>query len=148
MRSTLQGHGAAQASESDAACVLVTTSARYELDEDGMCRAVSPLDGVITKGAERCIGAQYVACLHGSADGLLAGEPLCGGYALFIGRGTGSRMALLKTQRIKAEQWPEDEVARPSQMPPQLKSTMQWPIAVANAEIQQLIPALPVPKLD
>ena len=46
---------------------------------------------------DRCVGAQYAACLDLSSDEGLIPDPRVGCHALFIGRGTGARMALVKT---------------------------------------------------
>jgi hypothetical protein len=74
-----------------------TAACTYLLDDDGVCRAIT-----ITPpppGSERCIGAQFVACLDMRTEGGLVGELRAGAAALFAASHEG-RFVLLRTQPI------------------------------------------------
>jgi hypothetical protein len=76
-----------------------TATCTYLLDEDGVCRwALSPA-GPPPPGAERCVGAQFVASLDLSSEGGLVGELRPGAAALFV-RQEGARFVLLRTLPI------------------------------------------------
>lgn len=143
MTSTLQGHdapAAVRAAEAGETCILRTDGCEYVLDDEGICRQV-------TGGNERCVGAQYVASLDPDADGFLSAEPKPGTYALFVGRGTGLRMALLKTAQLISVEWQDvaGEPQRPVE-PRNFKSTLlKWQIGTEPGT-PLLIPSVPVPK--
>jgi hypothetical protein len=76
-----------------------TATCTYLLDEDGVCRSAVAPGGPPPPAAERCVGAQFVACLDRSAEGGLVGELRQGAAALFV-RQEGRRFALLRTLPI------------------------------------------------
>jgi len=73
-----------------------TGTCTYLLDDDGVCRWTQSPTGQPVPGAERCLGAQFVACLDLSAPGGLVGELRVGAAALFA-RLEGGRFVLLRT---------------------------------------------------
>jgi hypothetical protein len=99
-RTTLQGHKRPDLAIDHATFLLHTTTCTYALDDEGICRDIISKGERLPRGVERCRGAQYVACLFRDSDDGMVGDPRVGGRALFVGRGTGLRMALLKTGRI------------------------------------------------
>ena len=100
IRTTLQGHKAPELGTAGATCLIYTASCIYALDEDGFCQDVLPLGVTLSQSMTRIKGAQYVASLEPySAEGLV-GDPRAGTRALFIGRGTGAKQALLRTGPI------------------------------------------------
>jgi hypothetical protein len=99
-RTTLQGFKRPELALDDATFLLHTTTCTYALDDEGICRDIIPRGDRLPRGVDRCRGAQYVACLYKDSDEGMVGDPRIGGRALFVGRGTGMRMALLKTARI------------------------------------------------
>lgn len=112
LRTTLRGHKRPDLAVDSATLLVHTTNCTYALDDDGICRdviavAATPgVEAIVPRGAARCRGAQYVACLDMRSDDGLVGEPRVGGALLFVGKGTGTRMALLKTARVvKVEEY-------------------------------------------
>jgi hypothetical protein len=100
IRSTLQGHKAPDLGVTGATCLIYTASCIYALDDDGFCQDVLPLGVSLSQSMLRIKGAQYVAALEAySAEGLVA-DPRIGTRALFVGRGTGTKQALLRTGPI------------------------------------------------
>src|SRR4051812_8831201 len=77
-----------------------TRTCIYLLDEEGVCGWALPTGDAPPIGAERCIGAQFVACLDLSVDGGLVGDLRLGTCALFA-REEGGRLVLLRTQPIE-----------------------------------------------
>ena len=75
-----------------------TRTCTYLLDEDGVCGWVLSPTGDQTQ--DRCIGAQFVACLDLREQGGLVGELRIGAAGLFARR-EGGRMVLLKTSAIE-----------------------------------------------
>ncbi len=85
---------------SDIAYGVHTATCTYLLDEDGICRwAQARAGGPPPPGADRCVGAQFVACLDLRAEGGLVGDMRPGGAALFV-RSEGGRMVMLRTLPI------------------------------------------------
>jgi hypothetical protein len=76
-----------------------TATCSYLLDEDGICRWALAPGGPAPPAAERCVGAQFVACLDLHSEGGLVGELRIGGSALFVRR-EGGRFVLLRTLPI------------------------------------------------
>jgi hypothetical protein len=75
-----------------------TRTCTYLLDEEGVCGWVlSPSGG---QAQDRCIGAQFVACLDLQEQGGLVGELRVGAAGLFARR-EGGRFVLLKTSTIE-----------------------------------------------
>ena len=77
-----------------------TTTCTYLLDDDGVCRWTLAPGGLAAPGTDRCVGAQFVACLDLSVPGGLVGELVVGGAALFAHLENG-RLVLLRTPPIQ-----------------------------------------------
>ena len=77
-----------------------TRSCTYLLDDDGICRWTLAPTGVQVPGAERYLGAQFVACLDVREIGGLVGELRNGATALFA-RSENGRLVLLRTPVIE-----------------------------------------------
>ncbi len=75
-----------------------TRTCTYLLDDDGVCGWVLSPSGDQTQ--DRCIGAQFVACLDLREHGGLVGELRVGASGLFA-RQEGGRLVLLKTSVIE-----------------------------------------------
>jgi hypothetical protein len=82
-----------------------TRACTYLLDEEGICRWVLSRRGTATD--DRCVGAQFVACVDTSVEGGLVGELRPGSSALFVGF-TDGRLALLRTKPILLVEVPVD----------------------------------------
>jgi hypothetical protein len=95
---------------SDMTYAVHTATCTYLLDDGGVCRwTLSPI-GVAGSGTDRCIGAQFVACLDLRAEGGLVGELRVGAAALFV-RADEGRSVLLRTlpiDRVEIREQPED----------------------------------------
>jgi len=103
---------------SDMAYAVHTRTCIYLLDDDGICRWTLAPSGVPAPGAERCVGAQFVACLDLRAEGGLVGELRIGGAALFAQVENG-RFVLLRTPIIDyVEHRAEEEAPLPPPAPP------------------------------
>jgi hypothetical protein len=76
-----------------------TRSCTYLLD-DGVCRWTLAPTGVPVAGADRYLGAQFVACLDVREIGGLVGELRIGAAALFA-RSENGRLVLLRTPSIE-----------------------------------------------
>jgi hypothetical protein len=76
-----------------------TAACTYLLDDDGVCCAIT-VSPAPPPGSERCIGAQFVACLDMRTEGGLVGELRLGAAALFVAARNG-RCVLLRTQPIE-----------------------------------------------
>ena len=63
---------------------------------------------------DRCVGAQYAASLQPNTTHGLVADPAPGAHALFIGKGTGMRMALIKTPPITRVVFAADDAAAPA----------------------------------
>jgi len=77
-----------------------TRTCTYLLDDDGVCLWTLSPGGRAAPGADRCVGAQFVACLDLSVPGGLVGELVVGGAALFAHR-ENERLVLLRTLAIE-----------------------------------------------
>ena len=77
-----------------------TMTCTYLLDDDGVCRWTLSPSGLAAPGTDRCVGAQFVACLDLNAPGGLVGELVVGGAALFA-RTENGRFVLLRTLTIE-----------------------------------------------
>jgi hypothetical protein len=98
-----------------------TRSCTYLLDDDGVCRWTLAPTGVPVAGADRYLGAQFVACLDVREIGGLVGELRIGAAALFA-RSENGRFVLLRTPSIehvehRADDGSEPEITEP--VPPQ-----------------------------
>jgi hypothetical protein len=85
---------------SDMAYAVHTRSCTYLLDDDGVCRWTLAPTGVPVAGADRYLGAQFVACLDVREIGGLVGELRIGAAALFA-RSENGRFVLLRTPAIE-----------------------------------------------
>src|SRR5262245_64488385 len=85
---------------SDMAYAVHTRACIYLLDDDGICRWTLAPSGVPAPGAERCMGAQFVACLDLRVEGGLVGELRIGSAALLAQIEQG-RFVLLRTPIIE-----------------------------------------------
>jgi len=93
-----------------------TGTCTYLLDEDGVCRWTHSPSGRPVPGSERCLGAQFVACLDLSAPGGLVGELRIGASALFA-RSEDGRFVLLRTPPIQRVEFREVRLPAASQHP-------------------------------
>jgi len=82
----------------DVVYAVHTRACTYLLDGDGVCVWVLSRRGLSTD--DRCVGAQFVACLDVASEGGLVGELRAGAMALFVHVDDG-RFALLKTKPIE-----------------------------------------------
>jgi hypothetical protein len=87
-----------------------TATCIYLLDDDGICRWTIAPGGRAAPGADRAVGAQFVACLDLSVDGGLVGELRVGTAALFVRHEEG-RFALLRTLPIQRVEYRGEEPA-------------------------------------
>jgi|HubBroStandDraft_6_1064221.scaffolds.fasta_scaffold222419_3 hypothetical protein len=90
-----------------------TASCTYLLDDEGICRWTIFPGGSTAPGTDRCVGAQFVACLDLRAEGGLLGELHIGASALFAREEQG-RLVLLRTPPIERVDYrsPGDAVIR------------------------------------
>jgi len=77
-----------------------TGTCTYLLDDDGICLWTLSPGGHAAPGTDRCVGAQFVACLDLTTPGGLVGELCIGAAALFARREHG-RFVLLRTLPIE-----------------------------------------------
>lgn len=109
LRATATGHKRPDIVAANPVCFIHTEAAIFAIDEDGVCCYVTSVTGAVPRNANRCRGAEYVACLDlASEDGLVA-DPRIGGTGLFVGRGASQKMALLRTGPITRVQFVEDD---------------------------------------
>ena len=92
-----------------AAYAVHTRSCTYVLDREGICHWVLDPAGAAASGFERCIGAQFVACLDPSGPAQLVGELRLGTTALFACH-DGQRFMLLRSPLIE---WVEQRAGQP-----------------------------------
>ncbi len=118
-----------------------TATCTYLLDDDGICRWTHAPMGQVPPGAERCVGAQFVACLDMREEGGLVGELRIGASALFA-REEGGRLVLLRTLpiehvEIRPHGEPIDdpetpmvfrELPEPDQVEPEMEPLPQLPL--------------------
>jgi hypothetical protein len=89
-----------------------TMTCTYLLDDDGVCRWTLSPSGLAAPGTDRCVGAQFVACLDLSAPGGLVGELVVGGAALFA-RSENGRLVLLRTLSIERVEYRPGPIEAP-----------------------------------
>lgn len=77
-----------------------TGTCTYLLDDEGICLWTVAPGAAAAPGTDRCVGAQFVACLDVRAPGALVGELRVGACALFARREHG-RFVLLRTMPIE-----------------------------------------------
>jgi hypothetical protein len=128
-----------------------TRSCTYLLDDDGICRWTLAPTGVQVPGAERYLGAQFVACLDVREIGGLVGELRNGAAALFA-RSENGRLVLLRTPSIEFVEHRSDEsdasdfapaVARSPDLPSYVAAVEPLPTYVPRATAAPPPPALP-----
>jgi hypothetical protein len=120
---------------SDMAYAVHTRTCIYLLDDDGICRWTLAPSGVPAQGADRCVGAQFVACLDLRVEGGLVGELMIGAAALFA-RVENGRFVLLRTPMIEYVEFRSGEEEEPAPPEPQT-SRQTYPLdeggyAIAN----------------
>jgi hypothetical protein len=109
LRATATGHKRPDLVTANPICFIHTDAAIFAIDDDGVCCYVTSVSGEVPRNANRCRGAEYVACLDlASSDGLVA-EPRIGSTGLFVGRGATQKMALLRTGPITAVEYVDEE---------------------------------------
>jgi hypothetical protein len=118
---------------SEMAYAVHTGACTYLLDEDGVCRWVLSPGGLEVSGAERCVGAQFVACLDLREAGGLVGELRLGAAALFACYEHG-RFALLRTAPIEHVEFRAG--AEPGAPPPR----EEHPAAPADPPTDEIFP--------
>jgi hypothetical protein len=105
---------------SDVAYAVHTSTCTYLLDEDGVCRWVMSPTGTIPADGQRCVGAQFVACLDLRVVGGLVGELLLGASVLFVRRDEeAGRLVLLRTSPIENVEFrkPVEPAMHPAPLP-------------------------------
>lgn len=146
---TVRGHKR-PAAVTEASVFIFTGGCIYALDDDGFCLEILPLQQTLPEGVMRCLGGQYVACLmeSGAEAGLLP-QPTPGGRALFVGRGTGQKMALLRTGAITSVEYRDTASETPVPAPHSSWGAadveLPWDAERAGKTYQQL-PAVALPK--
>ncbi len=113
LRATVQGHKRPDIAAVNAVCFIHTEAAIFAIDEDGVCAYVTSQSGEVPRNANRCRGAEYVACLDLCTEEGLVADPRVGGSALFVGRGASQKMALLRSGVITNVVF-VDDVAAPT----------------------------------
>ena len=94
---------------SDMTYAVHTGTCTYLLDDEGVCLWTLSPAGHAAADSDRCVGAQFVACLDLSVPGGLVGELRIGAAALFTRREHG-RFVLLRTAAIdRVEHRPSTE---------------------------------------
>ncbi len=126
-----------------------TRSCTYLLDDDGICRWTLAPTGIPVPGADRYLGAQFVACLDVREAGGLVGELRIGAAALFA-RSEGGRLVLLRTPLIEfVEHRPDDAdastAAEPSPPPPARESLPSYTPHVGPPPAYAPRPSAPEP---
>lgn len=84
----------------DIAIVALTESCTFLLDAEGVCVsciAGPNADAAARATAERCVGAQYVAAIDASIEGMLSRDLAAGRSLLFASVGENRRVALLRS---------------------------------------------------
>lgn len=68
----------------DVVYAMHTKSCTFLLDATGICKWIVSRTGMVPVEIRRCVGAQFMACLHPDLEGGLAGELVIGAAALFV----------------------------------------------------------------
>jgi len=132
-----------------------TRTCTYLLDEEGVCGWVTSPSGSAEQ--DRCVGAQFVACLDLREEGGLVGELRVGAAGLFARRESG-RFVLLKTSEIERVEYrragaylqqggatltpPDPHVAMPTPGHAADPETLRLP---RGAPVNHAYPAYPAP---
>lgn len=105
----------------DIAYAAHTTVCTFLLDAHGVCRAIvmaPTMSRRTSRGAARCIGAQYVASLDPKAEGGIIEAPKLGTSMLFAKVDENGRISLVRTGRITRfetrETWTDESGATPT----------------------------------
>jgi hypothetical protein len=98
-----------------------TAVCTFLLDASGICRAIvmhPTMNRRTSRGAARCIGAQYVASLDPKAEGGIIEAPKTGTAMLFAKVDENGRISLVRTGRITRfetrEGWTDESGATPT----------------------------------
>jgi len=113
------GVGLELTSRMDFAYIAFTDDCSFGLDDAGICRAISPRAGASQDAvgiARRCVGAQYVASLDASAEGLLTQLPKPGTRLLFARTEAHGRIVLLRSGTLERFV-SQDDVTSTSELP-------------------------------
>lgn len=148
LRTTQRGHRRPDLAASGVTCLLHTPTAVYALDDEGGCLSVARRDGTIPAGESRCVGAQYVACFVPASPEGLFGEPRPGAQALFVGRGSTGRAALLRTGVITAVEYRDEqglEVPPPRERWESNDVDLAWDVVDPRATMLCGVPAVRLP---
>jgi hypothetical protein len=68
----------------DVVYAMHTKMCTFLLDATGVCKWIVSRTGMVPVEIRRCVGAQFMACLHPDLEGGLAGELVIGAAALFV----------------------------------------------------------------
>lgn len=106
----------------DIAYAAHTSVCTFLLDANGICRAIvmnPTMNRRTSRGAARCIGAQYVASLDPRAEGGIIEAPKLGTAMLFAKVDENGRISLVRTGRIMRfetrETWTDESGHTPTQ---------------------------------
>jgi hypothetical protein len=83
-----------------------TRACTFLLDPEGLCLSIVSRTGMVPPEIRRCVGAQFVACLHPDLEGGLVGELVIGSAALFVNDDpeTGRKMLLRSGTIVHVEE--------------------------------------------
>jgi hypothetical protein len=109
LRATVTGHKRPDIVTAKPICFIHTDAAIFAIDEDGVCCYVTSATGEVPRNANRCRGAEYVACLDLTTSEGLVADPRIGATGLFVGRGASQKSALLRTGPITRVEFVDDE---------------------------------------
>jgi hypothetical protein len=121
-----------------AAYAVHTAACTYVLDAAGVCHWVLGPNGGPASGMDRCIGAQFVACIDEHAPGQLVGELRVGATALFACH-DGERFVLLRSPVIE---WVEQRGAESAPIAERPETTEVLPTPAPG----KLPPPVPPPR--
>lgn len=132
-----------RSSRMDIAFVAQTKVCTFLLDAEGVCRFTIPRAGATAKereAAELCLGAQYVASLDHTLEGLLAKEPKQGTRLLFARAGDDGRIRLVRSGPVLEFRMtePDDEALVPTE------SARELPDDYGADEIRTLVTTKPL----
>ena len=146
LTTTMRGHQRPDVGAAGATWFIHTARCTYALDDDGFCREVIPAGDGPLRDVHRCHGAQFVACLDMRTDQGLVAEPRVGARALFVGRGTGLRMALIKTAEITAVEQQQGRRVRSHHLRATQAGLATIDIIPRPSTARASIPNVPVPQ--
>ncbi len=123
-----------------------TATCTFLLDSEGICRriVVGPNSKREARSAARCVGAQYVASLDPSVNGMLAEMPRIGAAMLFACIDERKRVTLVRTGLVtRFERYAEDPFVETEKAPSMSVQTSAPEIAPAPAPRKSRPPAAP-----